>query len=287
MHKLLPEATIAETHQTYRSQAERDSLWLLSHILFGYTYGAVEADIVRGWLVLYPFGGLDAKADEKKTVIHNIVTGDHIYEDSDFGFSMQRILDHVLKVEEFRKQLVTYGLLDPPEDKNEDLGTPWILIGQDDRGSQSGWGRIPEGATSTSDAWTTGAVDYPGAPDPAEDWHANMPEGAIRTGEGYYVRADRRGMEQSPEEQALRRRRREAMVLGENGRPIQRRDIFEPNTVGLTEDDEDYDQESSTMRIVNENAVDMFIEIREDRDRSWWGWIRRLRPDGLAPLDIG
>lgn len=34
--------------------------------------------------------------------------------------------------------------------------------------------------------------------------------------------------EESVEEQALRRRRREAMVLGESGRPIERADIIEP-----------------------------------------------------------
>lgn len=34
--------------------------------------------------------------------------------------------------------------------------------------------------------------------------------------------------EESMEEQALRRRRRETMVLGESGRPIERADIFEP-----------------------------------------------------------
>lgn len=53
------------------------------------------------------------------------------------------------------------------------------------------------------------------------------PDGAIVWTKNIDLRNAPRGTEESIEERALRRRRREAMVLGETGRPIERGDIIE------------------------------------------------------------
>lgn len=76
------------------------------------------------------------------------------------------------------------------------------------------------------------------------------------------MRGSRRMREESVEEQALRRRRREAMVLGETGRPIERADIIERRNTGLEEG------------IGQEQGAPM-TEIHEDedvREQNWWDW---------------
>ncbi|MCJ1468260.1 hypothetical protein MMC07_006888 [Pseudocyphellaria aurata] len=87
----------------------------------------------------------------------------------------------------------------------------------------------------------------------------NVAESAIPS----TMRGGRRMREESIEEQALRRRRREAMVLGEIGRPIERTDIIERrNTIQEPEE---------TGREQEEPA----IETNEDenvREPSWWNW---------------
>ncbi|SLM37766.1 hypothetical protein LPUS_07721 [Lasallia pustulata] len=86
------------------------------------------------------------------------------------------------------------------------------------------------------------------------------------------VARGRRIREESIEEQALRRRRREAMVLSERGRPLGREDIIQrDNTVS----DEDVEQDLE--RLIEHEAR------REDLERApsasehgWWGWTRWL-----------
>ena len=83
----------------------------------------------------------------------------------------------------------------------------------------------------------------------------------------------RRVREESIEEQALRRRRREAMVLSEGGRPLGRDDIIQRDNVIR---DEDVEQELE--RLIEDEAR------REDEERNdastaehnWWSWRSRL-----------
>ena len=87
----------------------------------------------------------------------------------------------------------------------------------------------------------------------------------------------RRRIEESPEEVQLRRRRREAMVLGEEGREVRRSDIFERA-------DEIRDED------VEEEIEDLLGEVLEAEHRGerglrgLWNVVRRFRPDGLVPL---
>ena len=83
----------------------------------------------------------------------------------------------------------------------------------------------------------------------------------------------RRIREESIEEQALRRRRREAMVLSEGGRPLGRDDIIQRDNVVS---DEDVEQDLE--RLIEDEAR------REDEERvgsstvehNRWGWTRWL-----------
>ena len=141
-----------------------------------------------------------------------------------------------------------------------------------------------------------------------------MPEAAPRTylhtnrtRRGIPVGTSNRPREESFEEQALRRRRREAMVLGEVGQPIARANIIERNSAALdgfgaqvmaSLDDES--EEESERRVAEvtgeeiEEELDLLtqeiIQAKSVKDTSWWGWwvwLKRLRPDGqLAPESI-
>ena len=82
-----------------------------------------------------------------------------------------------------------------------------------------------------------------------------------------------RHLEESPEEVQLRRRRREAVVIGEEGRAITREDIYQRG-----EDVRDEDVEDQLENLWEEEAV-----RRAGQDRgSIWDVVRRLRPNGLA-----
>ena len=73
------------------------------------------------------------------------------------------------------------------------------------------------------------------------------------------MRRGRRVREESIEEQALRRRRREAMVIGQNGRAVERDDIIERDNT-LIDADGDHQMLNDTR-----NA-------EADGDQTWWNW---------------
>ena len=287
---LLPQARIAETsstylNATYRSQAERDSLWLLCYLLPPcHPKVAIKADVIGRWLSMYPFGGRGSTLAEKRKIVQSTAMSEYIYEDWDFGYSMRSVLVFCFKYHCLRTQLQRHGLYDTGEDTGEYTDLMLEFNCRDIPGWQAAWERIPEGAVRTSNGWTMGSVEYIDETDLEEDWPESIPEGAIRTAEGYLVRANTRGIEQSPEEQRLRRRRREAMVLGENGRPIQRQDIIEPNGMNLDGDNVDDDLEPLMEEIARKADEEILAELRAENYGSWWGWLRRLRPDGLAPI---
>ncbi len=235
---------------------------------------------------MYPFGGRGSTLAEKRKIIRSTAIGEYSYEDCDFGYSMRTVLAFCFQSHYLCMQLQRHGLYDPRENTDENVDVVLEFNSRNTQGLQAAWERIPEGAVRTSNGWTMGAVDYADETDLEEDWHESIPEGAIRTRDGYLVRANTRGIEQSPEEQRLRRRRREAMVLGENGRPIQRQDIIEPNAMNLDGDNVDDDLEPLMEEIARKADEEILAELRAENFRSWWGWLRRLRPDGLAPIHL-
>ena len=77
---------------------------------------------------------------------------------------------------------------------------------------------------------------------------------------GPMMRRGRRVREESLEEQALRRRRREAIVLGQDGRTVERDDVIElDNVLG--------DEDAEQRQIVNEAT-----EVGTSGDQTWWSW---------------
>ena len=302
---------MAETNSTYRSQAERDSIWLLCSLLL--PANPRKADVIGRWLSMYPFGGRGSTLAEKRTIVRSIAMGQYVYKDCDFGYYMRSVLASCFRSHCLCMQLKKIGLCETREDTDESNDTMLESNNRKPQGLEAAWEGVPVGAVRTSNGWTIGTEEYPDAPgldaawipvgavrggngwtfdpeeypdetDLEEDWHESIPEGAIRTREGYLVRTNARGIEQSPEEQRLRRRRREAMVLGENGRPIQRQDIIEPNAMNLDGDNVDDDLEPLMEEIAREADEETLAELRAENDRSWWDWLGRLRPDGLAPI---
>ena len=281
---LLPQAEIAETNSTYRSQAERDSIWLLCYLLpLSYPKVGEKADVIGNWLSVYPFGGRGSTLAEKRKIIRSIVIGDHAYEDCDFGYCMQTVLTRSLDCDYLRKQLLDYGLYEAKEEEDEVIEVVFEFNSPNPPGLGPEWDRIPLGAVRTSHGWTMDNVEYPDETDVEEDWQL-IPEGSIRTRGGVRTPSNARGVEQSPEEQRLRRRRREAMVLGENGRPIQRQDIIEPNAMNLDGDNVDEEVEPLMEEAARKADEEALAELRAENYNSWWVWLGRLRPDGLAPI---
>ncbi len=74
------------------------------------------------------------------------------------------------------------------------------------------------------------------------------------------MRRGQRVREESIEEEALRRRRREAMVLGQDGRAVERDDIIERDNV-LTDGNAG-----------QREAIDEFSEVQARGEPAWWNW---------------
>ena len=274
---LLPEAQAAENKSAFRTQPERNALHVLHHILDFDVATALEAGVISRWLGQYPFGGTDASEDKKKKIVTEILDNISYYEDSDFGRTMRAMLFCMSRTPSLRKEMVEHGLLDFPKSHESTVGVelprreqwPWTDHVQDD------W--------DMSEAL------------PRTYSHTN------RTRRSVPVGTSNRPREESFEEQALRRRRREAMVLGEVGRPIERADIIErdsaaldpfgsQNLGSLEEESEEEESEQPVAAISDEDVeeeLELLIQeiIQEEsfKDRGWWDWLRRLRPDGLAP----
>lgn len=273
---LLPEAQSAERRSAFRTQPERNALYVLHQILSFDVAKAVEAGVISRWLAQYPFGGGDASKYKKKKTIMEILDNRSYYEDGDFGRTMRAMLFCMSRTPSLRDEMVEHGLLDFPKGNHITVRVncprreQWLWTDN----VQDYWD-IPEGSERT----------YP---------HTNRTRRGIPTG------TSNRPREESFEEQALRRRRREAMVLGEVGRPIERADIIERDSAALdgfrsqvitTLDDESEEEpEQPVVAVADEDAEEELellaeetIQAESTRDGGWWDWLKRLRPDGLAP----
>ena len=112
---LLPESQTAEKTSAFRTQPERDAVYVLGHILVFDVPTALEAGVISRWLARYPFGGPDA-SKYKKYIILEILEEWSYYEDSDFGRNMRAMLYCMSRTPSLRKEMEKHGLLDAPED---------------------------------------------------------------------------------------------------------------------------------------------------------------------------
>ncbi len=140
--------------------------------------------------------------------------------------TMDSIIAFAVSNEEIREQLLQHGLLGTEEEN--------IRLSQFDDRPGFGWVIGPDGVV--------------------------LVDSSIYSSRGPN---SRRVREESMEEQALRRRRREAMVLGESGRPIERGDIIERPDTSRDEEEIEQDPEAATNEVqAGENTG----------ARGWFEW---------------
>lgn len=119
---LLPEAQSAENNSAFRTQPERNALYVIHHTLGFDVAKALEAGVISRWLVQYPFGGANASKFKKKRTIKKILENVSYYEDSDFGRTMRAMLFCMSKTPLLRQEMVAHGLLDVPKGGNISVG---------------------------------------------------------------------------------------------------------------------------------------------------------------------
>ena len=260
---LLPEAQIAEKDPAFRTQPERNALYVIHQIVSMDVAKALEAGVISRWLAQYPFGGLNASTYNKKKTVIDLIDNGLFNEDSEFRDTMQSMLRYMSSTPALRKEMVEHGLLDVPKGNDITVDVnfsrcekrPWTDYVQDDWEMTEAYPR------------TYAYID--------------------RTRRGIPIGTSNRLREDSFEEQALRRRRREAMVLGEIGRPIQRADIIERDSAAPDEREEESEQPLTAVADEDvEEELELLIEeitqSESTRYKGWWSWLTSLRPDGLA-----
>ncbi|KAL8682150.1 MAG: hypothetical protein Q9186_001771 [Xanthomendoza sp. 1 TL-2023] len=193
LSNLLPLSLEFETarrqgREAYHTQPERDALEII--YVFMSRFGvevALECKLFDLWLARYPFGG----KPEMKSPSD---------EDAQPDLALRRITTLIATEEKGRQALFDNGFFHERRARSE--ASDNIVNDDQDRSSRvDRFSRIWYEVHGTANA-----------PDP---------------GLGPMMRRGYRVREESVEEQALRRRRREAMVLGEMGRPIESEDIIQ------------------------------------------------------------
>lgn len=111
---LLPEAQTAERNSAFRTQPERNAVYILHHIIDLDIPKALQAGVVSRWLVQYPFGGSDTSKPGQEKAIMEIINNASYYEDMDFGRTMRGLLSIMLRTPSLRKEMVGYSLWDSP-----------------------------------------------------------------------------------------------------------------------------------------------------------------------------
>ncbi|KAL8698555.1 MAG: hypothetical protein Q9201_006507 [Fulgogasparrea decipioides] len=190
------EAARMSGQTSHRTQPECDAIKLLEFFLE--RYGArvgLECSLFSLWLAKYPFGGdLESKYPNDRTA--QIA-------------AKQRVIEHIRSYQDSDLAMTkTLRLMIADERACEMMSSCRLLIesypshgGDDENDDEDKYSRSWYEVHGTASS-----------PDP---------------GLGPMMRRGQRVREESLEEQALRSRRREAMVLGEMGRPIERENIIQ------------------------------------------------------------
>ena len=254
---LIPEACRAEGsspgESIHHSQAELDALLLLARY-FPESDVAVEAGLISRWLGKYPFGGPEAPVIRKQQVILQI-TGSYPPYDSDFGHRMKPIIESVSRSDVLIAELMR------------------SLFGDDSpmRTPEEGRQRDNSGARHTR-GWVDATREMIDEQTVAMEWTQQVPnrrDGSSMS-ENEPLHLGSRPREESIEERILRRRRREAVVVGRDGQSIPSEDIIDRETP------------FSTQSVEGDVEEMMEINTGVEVNRPWCEWLSRLRPDGLA-----
>ncbi|KAL8644127.1 MAG: hypothetical protein Q9226_007923, partial [Calogaya cf. arnoldii] len=188
----------AEGKEVHRTETERDALELLYIFLLRFSVPvALDCDICGLWLEKYPFGG-DLESQYPGDKNSQLAARSYSLMNRGSGREQDPDLFRVLNL------IFTAG--EAEESRLRDLYTGHSYLhgrehndepDDDEHGFSQAWNEIHGTANPPDPGWVPMA----------------------RTGN--------RVREESIEEQALRRRRREAMVLGEMGRPLESEDIIQ------------------------------------------------------------
>lgn len=180
-----------------RTQPERDALELLERFVMAYGVAlALECNVFGLWLVKYPFGGnfeaefpnnKAAQLAAKQRLIHRMSIGKDMSD-----LAMVRIINVILASEEAVENMFKYELMSQSINENKDDN-------KDEKDDEY------------SKIW----------------YEVNGISTAPDMGVGPMMRRGVRVRDETWQQQLLRRRRREAMVLGEMGRPIERENIIQ------------------------------------------------------------
>ncbi|KAI2791523.1 hypothetical protein POX_c04384 [Penicillium oxalicum] len=196
-----------------RPLGEKKALQILNVLLPEDVSTAVAAGVVSRWLVKYPFPCALEEPSGRENVI--LLMKNWWSDDA----TMSSILGTLTTHPEGYEQLQEYGLMSIMGDESED---------DRDRDEDEDHDEDPdEHDDDDSEIWDIEDSDEDLDVDMPRDGDILMEEGDDTAGLGFHAGPSRRLQAGTTEDQALRRRRREAMVLSEGGRPLGRENIIQ------------------------------------------------------------
>lgn len=196
-----------------RPLGEKKALQILNVLLPEDVSTAVAAGVVSRWLVKYPFPCALEEPSGRENVI--LLMKNWWSDDA----TMSSILGTLTTHPEGYEQLQEYGLMSIMGDESED---------DRDRDEDEDHDEDPdEHDDDDSEIWDIEDSDEDLDVDMPRDGDILMEEGDDTAGLGFHAWPSRRLQAGTTEDQALRRRRREAMVLSEGGRPLGRENIIQ------------------------------------------------------------
>lgn len=239
--------TISPIRPRTRPIGENKALKTLYIILSGNVPAALEAGIISRWLTNYPFPCAVQDETKKRNIVFMMKTW---WSDDPI---MSSIINTLSSHQEGLKQLRKYGLMGSRmEEHTADAYGNDFHDDNDDEGGDSG----------LHDYDTDDHRDH----DPDSDSDVWMVDGEGTAGASPWL--GMRPQENSAEEQALRRRRREAMVFSEGGRPLVQDNIFHPiNGSGRLDDDW---ERGARRRSLSNRDGDSAADQETPRPESTW-----------------
>ncbi|EZF35645.1 hypothetical protein TMEN_2710 [Trichophyton mentagrophytes] len=233
-----------------RPPGENKALKTLSVMLPGNLISALEAGVVSRWLTYYPFPCVLRDKSKKRSIVFMMKTW---WADDP---AMGSIVNTLSSEPEGLKHLRKFGLMGSRMEEHttslfgdeihDDGDGPMIY-----REDHQAYDTTDSGSDADSDVW--------------------MVDGEATAGISPWLNS--RPQETSAEEQALRRRRREAMVFSEGSRPLVADNIFHPvrsPDSDLPEEDWELGDGEPSWDTENSTELDMQEDPEPETTRSQW-----------------
>ncbi|WEW58501.1 hypothetical protein PRK78_003969 [Emydomyces testavorans] len=250
LHFLVSSRTLEHTEETSttispilpktRPLGENKALATLNVLLPENVLAALEAGVVSRWLAKYPFPCAAQEDPKRRRVVPYMKTW------SADDPLMSSIIGTLVTHHEGVKQLRKYGLMgsrieesksdmyNPTDDQDEFRSYIHPGFGEDDEAESEVW-ILDEDAAGT------------------QPWSGRRPQ------------------EGTAADQAIRRRRREAIVFSEGGRPLGRDNIIEP--IRNDEDESLEDQSDEIQAEANRDSESLQTENNTSQQNQWRAWL--------------